>query len=126
LIHGVAFLCGISTPSLSAQGEQRRLAYFNIDRDNAPIEPPLGYCWLSCRENAAITMNERNERHDPGTTPVVKAIFFHLIRLTSLLFIAAGLGLLPASAQQLALRYKVSSGSMKPSILGRSRHLVVD
>jgi len=35
LIHGVAFLCGISTPSLSAQGEQRRLAYFNIDRDNA-------------------------------------------------------------------------------------------
>jgi hypothetical protein len=35
LIHGVAFLCGISTPSLSAQGEQRRLSYFNIDRDNA-------------------------------------------------------------------------------------------
>jgi hypothetical protein len=33
-IHGVAFLCGISTPSLSAQGEQRRFSYFNIDRDN--------------------------------------------------------------------------------------------
>src|SRR4029077_11674698 len=32
-IHGVAFLCGISTPSLSAQGEQRRSALFNIHRD---------------------------------------------------------------------------------------------
>jgi hypothetical protein len=32
-IHGVAFLCGISTPSLSAQGEQRRSAFFNIRRD---------------------------------------------------------------------------------------------
>jgi hypothetical protein len=41
LIHGVAFLCGISTPSLSAQGEQRRLAYFNIDRDNA-LKNPMG------------------------------------------------------------------------------------
>jgi hypothetical protein len=35
LIHGVAFLCGISTPSLSAQGEQRRPFYFNIERDNS-------------------------------------------------------------------------------------------
>src|SRR5277367_2629478 len=34
-VHGVAFLRGISTPSLSAQGEQRRLSYFNIDRDNS-------------------------------------------------------------------------------------------
>src|SRR5207302_1486730 len=33
-VHGVAFLCGISTPSLPAQGEQRRLSFFNIDRDN--------------------------------------------------------------------------------------------
>jgi hypothetical protein len=32
-IHGVAFLCGISTPSLSAQGEQRRSAFFNIRRE---------------------------------------------------------------------------------------------
>ena len=32
-LHGVAFLCGISTPSLSAQGEQRRSSYFNIHRD---------------------------------------------------------------------------------------------
>jgi hypothetical protein len=32
-VHGVAFLCGISTPSLSAQGEQRRSAFFNIRRD---------------------------------------------------------------------------------------------
>jgi hypothetical protein len=32
-IHGVAFLRGISTPSLSAQGEQRRSAFFNIRRD---------------------------------------------------------------------------------------------
>src|ERR1700732_608143 len=32
-IHGVTFLCGISTPSLSAQGEQRRSAFFNIRRD---------------------------------------------------------------------------------------------
>src|SRR5262245_65327307 len=35
LIHGVAFLCGISTPSLSARGEQRRPSYFNIERDNS-------------------------------------------------------------------------------------------
>ena len=26
---------GISTPSLSAQGEQRRFSYFNIDRDDS-------------------------------------------------------------------------------------------
>ena len=36
LVHGVAFLCGINTPSLAAQGEQRRSAYFDIDRDNSP------------------------------------------------------------------------------------------
>ena len=29
------FLCGISTPSLPAQGEQRRSAFFNINRDNS-------------------------------------------------------------------------------------------
>jgi hypothetical protein len=40
-IHGVAFLCGISTPSLSAQGEQRRSAFFNIRRDTA--ENALGF-----------------------------------------------------------------------------------
>jgi hypothetical protein len=34
LVHGVAFLCGITTPSLAAQGEQRRFSYFNIERDN--------------------------------------------------------------------------------------------
>ena len=33
LIHGVASFVGISTPSLSAQGEQRRSAFFNIRRD---------------------------------------------------------------------------------------------
>src|SRR5262249_42031374 len=38
LVHGVAFLCGITTPSLAAQGEQRRFPYFNIERDNSP--PP--------------------------------------------------------------------------------------
>jgi len=32
-MHGVAFLCGIITPSLSAQGEQRRSTFFNIRRD---------------------------------------------------------------------------------------------
>src|SRR4029077_6996496 len=35
LVHGVAFLCGISTPSLPPQGEQRRLSSFNIARDNS-------------------------------------------------------------------------------------------
>src|SRR5262249_22192310 len=35
LVHGVAFLCGITTPSLAAQGEQRRFSYFNIERDNS-------------------------------------------------------------------------------------------
>jgi hypothetical protein len=33
LVHGVAFLCGISTLSLSAQGQQRRSFNFNIKRD---------------------------------------------------------------------------------------------
>ena len=32
-LHGVAFLRGVSTPSLPAQGGQRRPSYFNIDRD---------------------------------------------------------------------------------------------
>ena len=41
-VHGVAFLCGISTPSLSAQGEQRRSAFFNIRRD-------IGRLWSSAR-----------------------------------------------------------------------------
>jgi hypothetical protein len=33
---------GISTPSLTAQGEQRRSSYFNIPRDNPPVpsNPP--------------------------------------------------------------------------------------
>ncbi len=31
------FLCGIDTPSLTAQGEQRRSSFFNIDRDIPPI-----------------------------------------------------------------------------------------
>src|SRR5437016_29693 len=35
LVHGVAFLCGITIPSLAAQGEQRRFSYFNIERDNS-------------------------------------------------------------------------------------------
>jgi hypothetical protein len=35
LVHGVAFLCGITTPSLAAQGGQRRFSYFNIGRDNS-------------------------------------------------------------------------------------------
>src|ERR1019366_6792641 len=36
LPHGVAFLCGFDTPSLLAQGGQRRPAYFNISRDIPP------------------------------------------------------------------------------------------
>src|SRR6266700_1901485 len=40
-MHGVAFLCGISTPSLTAQGEQRRFSYFNIDRDNSRLWSPV-------------------------------------------------------------------------------------
>ena len=33
-VYEFTALDGIDTPSLSAQGEQRRSAYFNIDRDN--------------------------------------------------------------------------------------------
>jgi hypothetical protein len=33
---------GITTPSLPAQGEQRRFFYFNIDRDNSIGAPPPG------------------------------------------------------------------------------------
>lgn len=32
-LHGVAFLSGFDTPSLHAQGRQRRSSYFNIPRD---------------------------------------------------------------------------------------------
>ena len=32
-LRGVAFLCGFDTPSLAAQGGQRRLRYFNTRRD---------------------------------------------------------------------------------------------
>ncbi len=32
-LHGVAFLSGFDTPSLQAQGRQRRSSYFNIPRD---------------------------------------------------------------------------------------------
>src|SRR5208282_5988662 len=33
LVHGVALLCGFDTPSLPAQGGQRRLESFNTRRD---------------------------------------------------------------------------------------------
>src|SRR5271166_1151145 len=33
LVHGVALLCGFDTPSLPAQGGQRRQESFNRDRD---------------------------------------------------------------------------------------------
>ena len=35
LFMALLSFCEISTPSLAAQGEQRRSAYFNIDRDNS-------------------------------------------------------------------------------------------
>jgi hypothetical protein len=49
LIHGVALLCGFDTPSLTAQGGQRRQESFNRRRDipfllpvpkTEPVEPP--------------------------------------------------------------------------------------
>src|ERR1700676_1854352 len=33
--------CGISTPSLPAQGEQRRSSYFNIPRGNSAHKPAM-------------------------------------------------------------------------------------
>jgi hypothetical protein len=35
----LSFLCGTTTPSLAAQGEQRRFSYFNIERDNFFDQP---------------------------------------------------------------------------------------
>jgi hypothetical protein len=52
-IHGVAFLCGIITPSLPAQGEQRRLSYFNIDRDNPQYDKKANYQPVDSRISAA-------------------------------------------------------------------------
>src|SRR5262245_30118638 len=46
LVHGVAFLCGITTPSLAAQGEQRRFSYFNIERDNSGVYARLRGPWM--------------------------------------------------------------------------------
>jgi len=37
-LHGVASFRGISTPSLTAQGEQRRSSFFNNDRDIPDID----------------------------------------------------------------------------------------
>ena len=51
--HGVAFLCGIDTPSLPAQGEQRRSFYFNISRG---IPEPLRALYVieRARERGAV------------------------------------------------------------------------
>jgi O-antigen/teichoic acid export membrane protein len=38
LFMALLSFCGISTPSLQAQGEQRRSSYFNIVRDIAAAE----------------------------------------------------------------------------------------
>jgi hypothetical protein len=38
--------CGISTPSLTAQGEQRRSSFFNIERDYSEI---FEYGWKLSR-----------------------------------------------------------------------------
>src|ERR1700741_2445279 len=40
-LHGVAFLSWNRTPSLAAQGEQRRLSLFNIRRDNSGLVAKL-------------------------------------------------------------------------------------
>src|SRR5262249_9137411 len=47
LVHGVAFLCGITIPSLAAQGEQRRFSYFNIEGDNSGDIGAAALCYLS-------------------------------------------------------------------------------
>src|ERR1019366_4447690 len=41
-LHGVAFLRGFDTPSLPAQGEQRRSSYFNIPRGNSILPIAFG------------------------------------------------------------------------------------
>src|SRR5713101_6238734 len=48
-LHGVAFLRGFDTPSLPAQGEQRRSSYFNIRRGNPSRQTRGGY-----RDGAAL------------------------------------------------------------------------
>src|SRR5208282_5325349 len=46
LAHGVALLCGFDTPSLPAQGGQRRLESFNKRRD-IPATPAATLCCVS-------------------------------------------------------------------------------
>jgi hypothetical protein len=52
--------CGFDTPSLPAQGEQRRSSYFNIPRGNSPSEQ------ASHRETVAqvVHMRQRSAWRD--------------------------------------------------------------
>ena len=48
-LYGVAFLCGLDTPSLQVQGGQRRSPYFNTLRDISfqDVEAIPSYCRLA-------------------------------------------------------------------------------
>src|SRR6516162_8310443 len=59
LVHGVAFLCGISTPSLSAQGQQRRSS-ISTSGGTIPNSSRRYSCssvgrWMSRRGDAALS-----------------------------------------------------------------------
>ncbi len=48
------FLCGIDTPSLTAQGEQRRSSFFNIDRD-------IPVAWVASVSHAPFAWADNSE-----------------------------------------------------------------
>ena len=58
-LHGVAFLSGSHTPSLQAQGRQRRSSYFNIPRDI----PPSG-SFGTCRPKATARQSSSHPNVD--------------------------------------------------------------
>src|SRR5271169_5018048 len=45
---------GISTPSLPAQGEQRRSSYFNIPRGNSTADVRVPYFWFALLDGRPI------------------------------------------------------------------------
>ena len=57
LLHGVASFRGISTPSLTAQGEQRRSSIFNNDRDISKVEDDGGFHRIP-KEFASFTTDD--------------------------------------------------------------------
>ncbi|WP_287980981.1 hypothetical protein [Acidiphilium sp.] len=84
-LHGVAFLSGFDTPSLQAQGRQRRSSYFNIPRD-IPDERGLNLndaATLQAFENSEVIKQKIVQlmTPQPGEKSNLEQILAHLVIL---------------------------------------------